>query len=119
MLTVIDAGTVVNPVTARNQVLGSLVWGIGHALLEGTAVEATGRFADATFADYLLPVNADVPALEVHFLDHPDPNFPPNGGRGIGELGLVGAAAAIGNAVHHATGRRVRELPITLDKLLD
>jgi xanthine dehydrogenase YagR molybdenum-binding subunit len=119
MLAVIDAGTIVNPVTARNQVLGSLVWGIGHALLEGTPVEDTGRFANANFADYLLPVNADVPALDVHFLDHPDPNFPPNGGRGIGELGLVGAAAAIGNAVYHATGKRIRELPITLDKLLD
>jgi xanthine dehydrogenase YagR molybdenum-binding subunit len=119
MLAVIDAGTIVNPITARNQVLGSLVWGIGHALLEGTPVEDTGRFANATFADYLLPVNADIPTLDVHFLDHPDPHFPPNGGRGIGELGLVGAAAAIGNAVYHATGRRIRDLPITLDKLLD
>lgn len=119
MLAVIDAGTIVNPITARNQVLGSLVWGIGHALLEGTSVEDSGRFAEGNFADYLLPVNADIRSLDVHFLDHPDPNFPPNGGRGLGETGLVGAAAAVGNAVYHATGKRVRELPITLDKLLD
>jgi xanthine dehydrogenase YagR molybdenum-binding subunit len=118
VVTVIDAGTIVNPTTGRNQVIGSVVWGIGHALLEGMPVEASGRFAATNLADYLLPVHPDVPAVEVHFLDHPDPHFPPLGARGLGELGLVGAAAAVGNAVYHATGTRVRDLPITLDKLL-
>ncbi|MEV4754749.1 xanthine dehydrogenase family protein molybdopterin-binding subunit [Micromonospora sp. NPDC049559] len=119
MTTVVDGGAIVNPKTARGQIVGGVIFGLGQALLEGSHVEPeTGRIANANLADYLLPVNADVPPVDVHFLDFPDTLFNPMGARGIGELGTVGAAAAIGNAIYNATGRRVRDLPITLDKLL-
>ena len=118
-LTVIDGGTIVNEKTARSQVLGAVVMGIGGALLEDSRVEPdTGRYAGANMAAYLVPVNADIPPIDVRFLDHPDTVFSPLGARGIGELGIVGVAGAIANAVHNATGKRVRDLPITLDKLL-
>jgi xanthine dehydrogenase YagR molybdenum-binding subunit len=117
---VVDAGTIVNTKAARNQIAGGIVWGIGQALLEGARTDAaTGRIANANLADYPIPVNADVPAVDVHFLDHPDTAFNPLGARGIGELGTTGSAAAVANAVHNATGIRVRDLPITVDKLLD
>ena len=116
---VIDAGRIVNAKTARNQIMGCLIMGVGAALLEETRVEATtGRLATANMASYLVPVNADTPRFDIQFLDHPDTNLSDLGARGIGELGIVGAAAAVANAVHNATGRRVRDLPITLDKLL-
>ncbi|MFD8600040.1 xanthine dehydrogenase family protein molybdopterin-binding subunit [Kitasatospora sp. NPDC059646] len=116
---VIDGGTIINPRTARAQIVGGILFGIGQALLEGIRVEPdTGRFANGNLADYLVPVHADMPDFDIHFLDHPDTDFTPLGARGIGELGVVGAAAAIANAVHDATGRRVRDLPITVDKLL-
>jgi xanthine dehydrogenase YagR molybdenum-binding subunit len=118
-LTVIDGGAIVNEKTARSQVLGAVVMGIGGALLEDSRVEPdTGRYAGANMAAYLVPVNADIPPIDVRFLDHPDTVFSPLGARGIGELGIVGVAGAIANAVHNATGKRVRDLPITLDKLL-
>jgi xanthine dehydrogenase YagR molybdenum-binding subunit len=118
--TVIDGGAIINAKTARSQIIGGVIFGIGQALLEGAQMEpATGRIANANLAEYLLPVNADVPPIDVHFLGHPDTLFNSLGARGIGEVGTVGVAAAIGNAIHHATGRRVRDLPITLDKLLD
>jgi xanthine dehydrogenase YagR molybdenum-binding subunit len=118
-LTVLDAGRIVNPSTARSQIIGGVVMGIGHALLEETRIEpTTGRFANANLADYLVPVNADIPRIEVRFLDYPDPYISELGARGIGEFGIVGAAGAVANAVYNATGRRIRELPITLDKLL-
>jgi xanthine dehydrogenase YagR molybdenum-binding subunit len=117
--TVVDAGAIVNDKTARSQLIGGVLFGIGHALLEDIHVEPdTGRVANANLADYLLPVMTDTPSVDVRFLDHPDTLFNPIGARGIGELGTVGVAAAIGNAVHNATGRRVRDLPITLDKLI-
>jgi xanthine dehydrogenase YagR molybdenum-binding subunit len=117
--TVADAGLIVNPKTAASQIVGGAIFGIGQALLEGIQMEpATGRFANANLAEYLLPVNADVPPIDVHFVQYPDTAFNPAGVRGIGELGTVGSAAAIANAVFNATGRRVRDLPITLDKLL-
>lgn len=119
LLTVIDAGTLVNHKAARSQIMGGLIMGLGHALLEGTRLEPdTGRFANGNFADYLVPVNADVPVIDVEFLNYPDTLFNPLGMRGIGELGIVGVAGAVANAVYHATGIRVRDLPITLDKLL-
>jgi xanthine dehydrogenase YagR molybdenum-binding subunit len=118
-LTVADAGRIVSPDTARSQIIGGVIMGIGHALLEETRIEpATGRFANADMADYLVPVNADIPRIDVRFLDRPDTLLSPLGARGIGEFGIVGAAGAVANAVHNATGRRVRDLPITLDKLL-
>jgi xanthine dehydrogenase YagR molybdenum-binding subunit len=116
---VVDAGTIVHEAAARNQIMGGVVMGLGHALLEEVQVEpATGRIANANLADYLIPVNADVPDLDVHFLDHPDTAFTPNGARGLAELGCVGSAAAVANAVYNATGVRVRDLPITAEKLL-
>ncbi|TDC84004.1 xanthine dehydrogenase family protein molybdopterin-binding subunit [Micromonospora sp. KC606] len=117
--TVVDAGKIINPKTARSQIIGGVIFGIGQALSEGIQVEpATGRFANANFAEYLVPVNADVPPMDVQFVQHPDTAFNSEGVRGIGELGTVGAAAAIANAVYNATGRRIRDLPITPDKLL-
>jgi xanthine dehydrogenase YagR molybdenum-binding subunit len=116
---VVDAGTIVNAKAARSQIVGALTMGLGMALLEDTRFEPdTGRVANADLAGYLVPVNADTPGFDVVFLDHPDTLLSALGARGIGELGIVGAAAAVANAVYHATGRRVRDLPITLDKLL-
>ncbi|WP_406431148.1 xanthine dehydrogenase family protein molybdopterin-binding subunit [Streptomyces sp. NBC_00631] len=117
--TVVDGGRIINRKTARGQIVGGVMFGIGQALLEGLRAEPeTGRFANGNLADYVVPVHADMPGFDVHFLDHPDTNFSPLGARGIGELGTVGTAAAIGNAVFNATGRRVRDLPITVDKLI-
>jgi xanthine dehydrogenase YagR molybdenum-binding subunit len=120
LTTVADAGQIVNLKAARSQMVGGAIFGIGQALFEGSSVEVpSGRWANANLADYLLAVNADIPPIDVHFLNHPDTRFNPVGVRGIGELGNVGVAAAIGNAIYNATGKRIRDLPITLDKLLD
>jgi xanthine dehydrogenase YagR molybdenum-binding subunit len=116
---IIDIGAVVNPKTARNQIIGGIVFGIGMALLEGSHLdEATGRYANANFADYLVATNADVPYIDVQFIGQPDTIFNPIGVRGAGEIGVTGTPAAIANAVYNATGRRVRDFPITLEKLL-
>jgi xanthine dehydrogenase YagR molybdenum-binding subunit len=110
---------VINQKTARSQLVGGIVFGIGMALLEETRVDAeTGRIVNANIADYLMPVNADIPDIETIVIDAPDLVTTPLGVKGIGELPMVGAAAAIANAVYHATGSRVRELPVRLDKLL-
>ncbi|WP_218940536.1 xanthine dehydrogenase family protein molybdopterin-binding subunit [Streptomyces sp. Ru87] len=119
MLAVMDGGTVVNEKTARSQILGGMVWGLSSALHEGLHFDSAGRPANADLAGYLIPVNADTPAVDVHFLDHPDTRFNALGARGLGEIGIVGVAAAVANAVHHATGKRIRDLPITLDQLLE
>ena len=116
---IMDIGTVINPKTARNQIIGGIVFGIGMALLEGSHLEeATGRYANGNFADYLVATNADVPYIDVHFIGKPDTIFNPIGARGAGEIGVTGTPAAIANAVYNATGRRVRDFPITLEKLL-
>jgi xanthine dehydrogenase YagR molybdenum-binding subunit len=113
------AGRIVNPRMAQSQAIGGMVGGIGMALLEETVLDrGTGRIANATLADYLVPVNADVPALEAIFVDEEDPHVNPLGVKGIGEIALVGVAPAIANAVFHATGRRVRDLPIRPESLL-
>ncbi|KJK46799.1 hypothetical protein UK23_22540, partial [Lentzea aerocolonigenes] len=118
-LSVCDAGTIVNAKAARSQIQGAVVMGIGQALLEATEVDhATARFSNANLASYLVPVHADIPRIDVRFVEHPDPLISGLGAKGIGELGIVGVAGAIANAVHHATGVRVRDLPITLEKLL-
>jgi xanthine dehydrogenase YagR molybdenum-binding subunit len=115
----LDAGRILNPKTSRSQVLGGVTMGIGMALLEQTVYDPrSGRPVTANLADYLTPVQGDVPEIEVDLLDRPDPVFNTLGCRGIGEIGITGVAAAIANAVFHATGRRVRDLPITLDRLL-
>lgn len=118
LLCVVDAGQIVNTRTARSQIMGGIIMGVGQALLEGTVVEPSGRFANANLGSYLLPVNADVPPIDVEFLNFPDKVLDPLGMRGIGELGIVGVAGALANAIYNATGKRIRTLPITLDKLL-
>jgi xanthine dehydrogenase YagR molybdenum-binding subunit len=118
--TVVDAGRIVNAQTARSQLVGGVIFGIGQALLEENPLDVeTGRLAASNMADYMVPVNADIPDIDVHWLDRPDPNVGGLGTRGLGELGTVGTAAAIGNAIYNATGIRVRRTPITLDKLLE
>ncbi|MEV2271618.1 xanthine dehydrogenase family protein molybdopterin-binding subunit [Nonomuraea africana] len=118
VVSAIDGGRILNEKTATSQIIGGTVGGIGQALFEDTATDqGTGRIANATFGDYLVPVNADVPDMDVIFVGEPD-RATPVGTKGVGEVGLVGVAAAIGNAVYHATGRRMRSLPITIDQLL-
>jgi xanthine dehydrogenase YagR molybdenum-binding subunit len=114
----VAAGRILNTKTAHSQVLGSVVWGIGMALHEETLVDHRfGRVMNANIAEYHMPVNADVHDIQVIFVDEPDNIVNPLGIKGVGEIGVVGVAAAIANAVYHATGQRVRDLPITLDKL--
>lgn len=118
-VSVFDCGRILNPLAARNQIEGALVMGIGMALLEGTDYEAaTGAPVNASLADYVVPTNADVPALDVHFVEYPDFHLNVLGARGVGEIGLAGAAAAVTNAVYHATGFRARELPLKIEDLL-
>ena len=116
---VMDVGTVVSEKTARNQIMGGIVFGIGMALLEGTQYDArTGWIANRNIAEYLVATNADVPAIDVEFINRPDLQFNPIGARGIGEIGITGTPAAIANAVYHATGKRIRQLPIRPEHLL-
>ncbi|MGV9349961.1 xanthine dehydrogenase family protein molybdopterin-binding subunit [Streptomyces spiralis] len=117
-VSVIDGGRILNEKTSVSQIIGGAVGGIGMALLEETVSdEPSGRIATATLGDYLVPVNADVPEMQVAFVGSPDPANP-IGTKGIGEIGLVGIAPAVANAVFHATGRRIRSLPITIEKVL-
>jgi xanthine dehydrogenase YagR molybdenum-binding subunit len=117
-LGVFDVGTVINAKTASSQLRGGIVMGIGMALQEESLVDRrTGRIMNANLAEYHVPVHADIPPIDVFYLGEPDPTMP-LGLVGIGEVSITGVAAAIANAVHHATGKRVRDLPITLDKLL-
>lgn len=112
-------GKVLNPKTARSQILGGVVMGIGMALHEEAQIDHHfGRVMNHSLAEYHVPVNADVPEIDVIFVDEPDQHVNALGAKGLGEIGIVGIAAAVANAIFHATGKRVRELPITLDKLL-
>ncbi|MFE1599826.1 aldehyde oxidoreductase molybdenum-binding subunit PaoC [Methylobacterium sp. ID0610] len=120
MLAVIDAGRILNPLTARSQVIGAMTMGVGSALMEALAVDKRhGFFINHDLGGYEVPVHADIPHQEVVFLDHPDAVSSPMKAKGIGEIGLCGVAAAVANAVYNATGIRVRDYPITLDKMLD
>lgn len=114
------AGRIINPKMARSQCIGGMIGGMGMALMEHAVVDArNGRVPNANFAEYAVPVHADAPArMEVIFVDEHDPHINPLGVKGVGEIALVGVAPAIANAIYHATGRRIRELPITPDKLL-
>jgi xanthine dehydrogenase YagR molybdenum-binding subunit len=113
------AGKVLNTKTARSQLQGGIVWGIGMALEEETLVDPrTGRYMNADLAEYHVPVNADVGSIDVTLVDEVDLYVNPIGVKGIGEIGITGVAAAIANAVYNATGVRVRDLPITLDKVM-
>ncbi|WP_069164231.1 xanthine dehydrogenase family protein molybdopterin-binding subunit [Nocardia altamirensis] len=112
-------GRVLNVKLARSQVLGGMNWGLSQALMEGSIPDARdGRWANASLLEYLLPVNADAPEVDISFVEVEDPIVNPLGVKGIGELGMVGAAAAIVNAVHHATGLRLRDIPLRLEHLL-
>jgi xanthine dehydrogenase YagR molybdenum-binding subunit len=118
VVSAVAAGRVLNTKTAHSQVMGSVVGGIGMALHEETVYDHSfGRIMNANIAEYHVPVNADIQDIEVIFVDEPDAIINPLGIKGLGEIGIVGVAAAIANAVYHATGVRVRDLPITLDKL--
>lgn len=120
MLAVCAAGRILNPKTARSQVIGAMTMGVGAALMEDLAVDKRqGFFVNHDLASYEVPVHADIPHQEVIFLDETDPTSSPMKAKGVGELGLCGVGAAIANAVFNATGARVRDYPVTLDKLLD
>lgn len=119
MLGVFDGGRIINQKAARSQIMGGMIWGVSAALHEGLDIEANGRLANGDFAGYLLPVNADIPDVDVHFVQYPDTLHNAVGARGLGEIGVVGMAAAVANAVHNATGTRVRHIPIMLEDLLD
>ncbi|GAA0922932.1 xanthine dehydrogenase family protein molybdopterin-binding subunit [Pseudonocardia zijingensis] len=119
LLGVYDAGRIVNDKAARSQLMGGMIWGVSAALHEGLETEGDGRFANGDLAGYLVPVNADIPDIDVHFVQHPDTLHNPIGARGVGEIGIVGVAAAIANAVYNATGIRVRHTPITIEDLLE
>jgi len=115
----VAAGRILNLKTAHSQIMGGVVWGIGMALHEETLYDHRfGRVMNANIAEYHVPVNADIHDIEVIFVDEPDEKVNPLGIKGLGEIGIVGVAAAVANAVHHATGKRVRDLPITLDKVI-
>ena len=119
VVTVIDAGRMLNPRAARNQIEGAVVMGVGMAMLEATEYDQrSGAPINANLADYMVAVNADCPDIDVTFLDYPDYNLNALGARGVGEIGLAGIAAAITNAVYHATGVRVRDLPVRIEDLL-
>jgi xanthine dehydrogenase YagR molybdenum-binding subunit len=114
------AGRIMNTRTARSQLVGGMIWGVSSALFEETVVDGrNARYVNRDLADYLIPVNADINDVQVILLSEVDTDVNPAGVKGLGELGNVGTAAAISNAVYHATGRRIRELPIRLDKLLE
>jgi xanthine dehydrogenase YagR molybdenum-binding subunit len=118
VVSAVAAGRILNPKTAGSQILGGVVWGIGMALHEETLLDHTfGRVMNANIAEYHVPVNADIHDIKVIFVDEPDDSINRLGIKGLGEIGIVGVAAAVANAVYHATGKRVRDLPITLDKL--
>src|SRR4029079_4352793 len=119
VVSALDSGRLYNPKLAESQWKGGIIMGIGQALLEeGIMDRRYGRIVNNNLADYLVPTNADIPDIEVISVGIPDPHSSALGGKGVGELGIVGVAPAIANAVFHATGKRVRDLPITLEKLI-
>ncbi len=119
MLAVCAAGRILNPITARSQVIGAMTMGAGLALSEELAVDTRrGFFVNHDLAGYEVPVHADIPHQEVIFMDETDPISSPMKAKGVGELGLCGVSAAIANAIYNATGVRVRDYPITLDKVI-
>jgi xanthine dehydrogenase YagR molybdenum-binding subunit len=112
-----DAGRIINPKTARSHAIGGIIWGVGQALLEQSEMDPrTARFLNRNYSGYLVPTNADIPELEILFLGEFDAEASPLGAKGLGELTAVSVSPAIANAVYHATGRRVRDLPITIEK---
>ena len=119
MLGVFDIGRVLNEKTAKNQIVGGMVWGLAYALTEDGVVDPrNGRFVNPDFGEYHVAVNADVPQIEAYFIEEIDDSANPVGAKGVGELGIAGAGAAVVNAIHNATGVRCYDMPVTLDKLL-
>ena len=119
VVSAIAAGRIINLQTARSQIIGGVVWGISQALHEETqADQQLGRFMNRDFAQYHVPVNADIHDIEVIFVEEKDRIASRLGAKGVGEIGLVGVAAAVCNAIHHATGRRILSLPMTPDKVM-
>jgi xanthine dehydrogenase YagR molybdenum-binding subunit len=119
VVSVVDGGRIINKQTATNQMAGAIVMGVGMGLLEQTTYDPrNGHPVNDSFADYIVPTSADAPEIDVTFLDIPDPMMGEYGARGIGEIGLAGVAPAITAAVYHATGVRVRELPVRIEDLL-
>ena len=113
------AGTIVNPLAAYSQFMGGAIWGVSSALFEATEIDPkAARYVNTNLADYLIPVNADIGQLDVIFVPEEDARVNPLGVKGIGEIGIVGMNAAVANAVFHATGKRVRDLPIRIEDLL-
>jgi xanthine dehydrogenase YagR molybdenum-binding subunit len=113
------AGRIINPQTARSQFIGGMTMGLGMALLEESVMDAQfGDYVNHDFAQYHVPANADVLDIDAAWVEEDDPHLNPMGAKGIGEIGIVGTAAAIANAVFHATGKRIRDLPIRLDRIL-
>jgi len=120
VVSAVAAGRILNTKTGRSQIMGGVVWGIGMALHEETVMDHRfGRIMNANIAEYHIPVNADIHDIDVIFVDEPDDRINRLGVKGLGEIGIVGVPAAIANAVYHATGKRIRRFPITLDKLID
>ena len=120
IVSAVAAGRILNLEDRHSQIMGGVVWGIGMALHEETLIDHNfGRIMNANIAEYHVPVNADVHDIQVIFVDEPDDIVNPLGIKGLGEIGIVGVSAAIANAIYHATGKRVRDLPITLDKLFN
>jgi xanthine dehydrogenase YagR molybdenum-binding subunit len=114
-----DAGRIINPKTARSQAIGGVIWGVGQALLEQSEIDpASGQFINRNYSGYLVPTSADIPELDVMFVGDFDEEASPLGAKGLGELTAVSVSPAIANAVYHATGKRIRHLPITVEKLL-
>jgi xanthine dehydrogenase YagR molybdenum-binding subunit len=114
-----DAGRIINPKTARSQAIGGIIWGVGQALLEQSETDpASGQFINRNYSGYLVPTNADIPELDALFVGGFDEEASPLGAKGLGELTAVSVAPAVANAVYHATGKRIRDLPITMEKLL-
>jgi len=112
------AGHIMNPRTAHSQLMGGLIWGMSSALHEATEIdERYARYLNKNLADYLMPVNADVPSVDVIMLSERDDQINPAGVKGLGELANVGTNAAVSNAIFHATGQRIRKLPVRLEKL--
>jgi xanthine dehydrogenase YagR molybdenum-binding subunit len=119
VVTAHGVGKVLNEKTARSQIQGGVVWGIGMALLEETHIDPrSGRYVNADLGEYHVPVNADVGTIDVHFIDEKDPYVNPIGVKGAGEIGITGVAASIANAVFHATGKRIRDLPIRVERMM-
>ena len=119
LLGVFAAGRILNPKTARSQFIGGMTMGLGMALMEEGVIDLEfGDYLNHDLAGYHVAAHADIASIEVHTVEEDDPNLNPMGSKGIGEIGIVGTAAAIANAVHHATGIRVRDLPIHLEDML-